>query len=91
MPNSTRDFTIEAARGAPAVAGAVAGTMTMNEWVMIGTAIYIIIQSAYLIRKWIEEEADRKYTRARRLTEDARNDAAWMREESKHPDPKRRA
>lgn len=48
----------EAVKGAPAVAGAVATVMTLNEWVAIGTCIYIVIQVAYLVRKWWREESD---------------------------------
>lgn len=47
---------IEAAKAAPAVAGAAASTLTLNEWVGIATGIYIAIQALYLLRKWWREE-----------------------------------
>ena len=47
---------IEAAKAAPAVAGAAASSMTLNEWVAVATGIYIAIQAAYLLRKWWREE-----------------------------------
>ncbi|GAO71953.1 hypothetical protein CSE6_019_33900 [Comamonas sp. E6] len=47
---------IETAKAAPAVAGAAASTLTLNEWVAIATGVYIAIQAAYLLRKWWREE-----------------------------------
>jgi len=47
---------IEAAKAAPAIAGAAAAGMTLNEWVAIATGLYIAIQAAYLLRKWWREE-----------------------------------
>lgn len=47
---------IEAAKAAPAVAGAAASGLTLNEWVAIATGMYIFIQAAYLLRKWWREE-----------------------------------
>ena len=47
---------IEAAKAAPAVAGATAATLTLNEWVGVCTIFYIAIQAAYLLRKWWREE-----------------------------------
>lgn len=52
------DAKIEAAKGTPAVVGAAASMMTLNTWVMIGTGLYIIVQIAYLVRKWWREEKD---------------------------------
>jgi hypothetical protein len=57
-------FAAEAARGTPAIAGATATAVTLNQWVAIGTGIYIIIQVVYLLRKWYREEKD--YGRGRR-------------------------
>lgn len=60
MSNESRvQAGIEAAKAAPAVAGAAASTMTLNEWVAVATGIYIAIQAAYLVRKWWREERDR--------------------------------
>lgn len=52
------EFAVEAAKGTPAVAGAVAASLTLNEWVAIGTGIYILVQCLYLLRKWWREEQD---------------------------------
>lgn len=54
------DFTSEAIKGTPAVAGAVASALTLNEWVAIATGIYVVVQVAYLLRKWWREEKDWK-------------------------------
>ena len=77
MQQETHDIVIEAAKGSPAVAGAVASVMTLNQWVMVSTAIYIVIQVLYLVRKWWREELDREYALARRGLEDAREDDIW--------------
>ena len=47
---------IETAKAAPAVAGAAAAGLTLNEWVAIATGMYIAIQAMYLLRKWWREE-----------------------------------
>jgi hypothetical protein len=52
------EFTSEALKGTPAVAGAVASALTLNEWVAIITGLYVIVQVAYLLRKWWREEKD---------------------------------
>lgn len=52
------EFVTEAAKGTPAVAGTVAAAMTLNEWVAVITAAYVIVQVAYLLRKWWREERD---------------------------------
>lgn len=77
MQQSTHDIAVEAAKGTPAVAGAIASAMTLNQWVMISTAVYIILQALYLLRKWWREEIDREYALARRRVEDAREDDDW--------------
>lgn len=46
----------EALKGAPAVAGAWYAALTLNEWVAILTGVYIVVQAAYLLRKWWREE-----------------------------------
>lgn len=56
MKQQTYDIAIETAKGAPAVAGAVAASLTLNEWVAVTTGIYILVQIAYLLRKWWREE-----------------------------------
>lgn len=54
------EFTSEAIKGTPAVAGALASALTLNEWVAIATGVYILVQVAYLLRKWWREEKDWK-------------------------------
>lgn len=57
MSNESKvQVVIEAAKAAPAVAGAAAAGMTLNEWVAVATGVYIAIQAAYLLRKWWREE-----------------------------------
>lgn len=58
MQQELRDIATEAAKGAPAVAGAVASSLTLNEWIMFGTGIYLALQVLYLLRKWWREESD---------------------------------
>ena len=58
MQTETHDVAVEAAKGAPAVAGALAASFTLNEWVAIATGLYILIQCLYLLRKWWREEKD---------------------------------
>lgn len=78
MQSEKHDIVIEALKGSPAVAGAIASAMTLNETVMLGTVIYIVIQAIYLIRKWWREEIDRDYEKMRQLLEDARDDDEWL-------------
>lgn len=43
----------EALKATPPVAVAA---LTLNEWVAVATVVYIIVQAAYLLRKWWREE-----------------------------------
>lgn len=52
------EFLSEAMKGTPAVAGAAASIMTLNEAIAVATGIYILVQVAYLLRKWWREEKD---------------------------------
>ena len=52
------ELAAEAMKGTPAVAGAVAATLTLNEWIAIGTGVYILVQCVYLLRKWWREEQE---------------------------------
>jgi hypothetical protein len=52
------ELATEAMKGTPAVAGAVAATLTLNEVVAIATGIYIVVQVVYLLRKWWREEKE---------------------------------
>lgn len=53
-------FNAEAIRGTVAVGGTAASLLTLNEWVMLATLIYIAIQVIYLLRKWWREEQAHK-------------------------------
>lgn len=61
----TRNVASQAIQATPAIAGSVASALTLNQWIAIGTAIYLIVQVAYLLRKWYREERD-WYPRKRR-------------------------
>lgn len=50
------EITNEAIKGTPAVVGALASAMTLNEWVAILTGLYVVVQVLYLLRKWWREE-----------------------------------
>lgn len=58
MQQEAKDMVIEATKGVPAVAGAIASSLTMNQVIMWGTGIYLVLQVAYLLRKWWREESD---------------------------------
>ena len=60
MNDEPHAVTVQAAKGAPAVAGALFSAMTLNQWVALATLVYIIVQLLYLIRKWWREEVDRR-------------------------------
>lgn len=51
-------FSTEATKGAVAAVGAAAAALTLNQWVAIGTGLYVVVQMAYLLRKWWREEKD---------------------------------
>lgn len=55
MKQETQDILIESAKATPAV---VASTFTLNTAVAVATLIFIILQIAYLVRKWIREETE---------------------------------
>ena len=78
MQQETHDIVIEALKGTPAVAGALASALTLNQWVMLSTAVYVVIQALYLMRKWWREEIDRIYEQKRRDRQDAREEADWL-------------
>jgi hypothetical protein len=60
------EFFSEAAKGTPAVAGAIVAWVTALPWVAQATGIYVLIQAAYLLRKWYREEKDYAATQARK-------------------------
>lgn len=53
-----QEITAESVRGGVAVGGTLATTLTLNEWIAVGTGIYIAVQVVYLLRKWWREEKD---------------------------------
>lgn len=65
MRNDTSDLAAQAARAAPAAAGAVASAVTMSEWVAIATITYVIVQAGYLVWKWRWEHIEKTEARAR--------------------------
>jgi 4-hydroxybenzoate polyprenyltransferase len=52
------DVSAESGKSALALIGAATASLTLNQWVAIATGIYVVIQVAYLIRKWYREEKD---------------------------------
>lgn len=56
-----QDLAAQAVKAAPAVGGAAVAGLTANEVValVVGvlTAIYVVLQAAYLVRKWQREES----------------------------------
>lgn len=58
MQQELRELISEATKATPAIAGAAASTLTLNEWIMVSTGIYIALQAIYLLRKWWREESD---------------------------------
>lgn len=52
------EFATEAIKGTPAVGGAFYAAFTLNEVVAMLTAAYVVLQAAYLLRKWWREEKE---------------------------------
>lgn len=50
-----KEFQVESAKALPAVSGVAIYGFTLNEMVAVATLAYVILQSAYLICKWIKE------------------------------------
>lgn len=55
MKQEVQDIAVEAAKAAP---GVLATTFTLNTAVAAVTLIFIVLQIAYLCRKWIREETE---------------------------------
>lgn len=53
------ELSTEAIKGTPAVLGAVYSALTLNEVVAIITGLYVLVQIAYLLRKWWREEKEK--------------------------------
>lgn len=58
MKPETQDILIEAAKATP---GITMSAITLNGTVAIVTIIFIVLQVAYLIRKWVREETEWGY------------------------------
>lgn len=55
IKQETQDIILEAVKAAPAV---TMTALTMNDIVAFVTIIFIVLQVAYLIRKWMREETE---------------------------------
>ena len=55
MKQETQDILIEGLKAAPAV---TMSALTLNHAVAVVTIIFIILQAAYLVRKWMREETE---------------------------------
>jgi hypothetical protein len=57
MKHETIDQTL---KSLPAVVGTAYSALTLNELVMVLTALYIVMQMGFLAYKWYNEHQDRK-------------------------------
>lgn len=55
MKQETHDVIVETAKTIPALAIA---KWTLNDWLVVFSILYILLQAAYLVRKWIREETE---------------------------------
>lgn len=55
--NMKTETVIQSAKAAPAVAGTMIYSLTLNEIVALATLFYVALQIAYLIWKWRREAA----------------------------------
>jgi hypothetical protein len=55
MKQEVQDIAIEAAKATP---GLVATSLTLNHMVALATLLFVILQIAYLVRKWVREETE---------------------------------
>lgn len=69
-----QEIASESMKAAPPIAVTVASTVsgiTLNEWVAIATITYIVLQTGYLLWKWVKEfrygrpKNERKYDKGR--------------------------
>jgi len=58
----SRDVGKAAASASPAVsvAGAVIGGLSLQDWVLVATLVYLVLQIAYLAAKWVREAMARR-------------------------------
>lgn len=66
MKQETQDVLIEAVKAAP---GITMSAITLNGAVAVVTIVFIVLQVAYLIRKWVREETEWGY-RLKRWAQD---------------------
>lgn len=50
-----QEIITQAAKAVPAIAGTTVASLTLNEWVAVATFIYVVIQIAFLIWRWVKE------------------------------------
>lgn len=55
MKQETQDILYEVAKATPAISMTA---ITLNQVVAIVTILFIVLQAAYLIRKWMREETE---------------------------------
>jgi len=55
MRQEIQDIAVEAAKATPGIA---ATAFTLNNAVALATLIFIVLQVAYLVRKWVREETE---------------------------------
>lgn len=55
MKQETQDILVEVAKAAPAISMTA---ITLNHLVAVATILFIVLQAAYLIRKWMREETE---------------------------------
>lgn len=56
---------VQSKKGLLAVGGTVASAITLNQWVALLTGGYVVLQFAYLARKWYREEKEWRVRRRR--------------------------
>lgn len=52
------EFFSQAKRGGVAIGGTLWSAFSLNQWVAVATGAYVVLQFAYLVRKWWREEQD---------------------------------
>ncbi|MBS0449945.1 MAG: hypothetical protein JSS14_01410 [Proteobacteria bacterium] len=55
MSQELKDIAISAAQASPGIAASV---FTLNNAVALATLLFIVLQCAYLVRKWVREESE---------------------------------
>jgi hypothetical protein len=55
MKQEFQDIAVEAVKATP---GLVATSLTLNNMVALATLLFVVLQIAYLVRKWVREETE---------------------------------